>query len=68
MTALLWEKKKQGVGRGGRWGEGETQSLTAPPAAGAAKLQRSHRTEEGWRREGKWRMTLTLTDHCSMTV
>ena len=22
---------------------------------------------EGWR-EGKWSMTLTLTDHCSMTV
>lgn len=52
VTALLCRRKSKG---------GEDSSLTAPPAAGATKLQQSHE------REGE-SMTLTLTDHCSMTV
>lgn len=47
---------------------GEEPGLTAPPAARAKKLQYGHVKEGGGgggRRRG---MTLTLTDHCSMTV
>lgn len=61
---------------GGWWGGGggaaaeEEPGLTAPPAARAAKLQhrRVREGRDGGREGGRRRMTLTLTDHCSMTV